>query len=145
MGHGLVFDGRDQRFLKLDLPAGRSLFYLKPQVVSIETRYGLKDRLTFEAPRAGGGALQPEQTYGPSLVENIVQGLARDILATGLLRAHRAGYSVRLHVHDEIVAVEPDGSPRDAATLEQLMSQPPSWGLDMLLGAKGHESAFYQK
>ena len=50
------------------------------------------------------------QTYGPKLVENIVQGTARDLLAEAMLRVEEKGYPIVMHCHDEIIAEVPEGT-----------------------------------
>ena len=96
--------GMDKRreFLVCKLPSGRHLRYFRPSLKSIETPYGEKEEIHYWC--AGlGGKLEENKTYGGSLVENIVQGTARDIMANGMLRAEEAGFPVILTVHDELV------------------------------------------
>ena len=96
--------GMDKRreFLVCKLPSGRHLRYFRPSLRSIETPYGEKEEIHYWC--AGlGGKLEENKTYGGSLVENIVQGTARDIMANGMLRAEEAGFPVVLTVHDELV------------------------------------------
>lgn len=47
--------------------------------------------------------------YGGLAFENIVQAIARDLLANGIRKAEAAGYPVIGHVHDEIITEVPRG------------------------------------
>ena len=77
--------------------------------------------------------------------ENIVQAVARDVLAEGLLRAEAAGYHVCLHVHDEIIAEVPDSAEYSSDGLAKLMATNPSWSLGLPLAAAGFECYRYRK
>ena len=84
------------------------------------------------------------ETYGPKLVENIVQGTARDLLAEAMLRVERKGYPIVMHCHDEIIAEVPEGS----GSVEEMcgvMAVRPSWAEGLPLRADGYECPFYQK
>ena len=48
-------------------------------------------------------------TYGGRLFENVVQAVARDIMAYAAVNLHNSGYPIRLRVHDELVASVPYG------------------------------------
>ena len=66
--------------------------------------------------------------------ENIVSGIARDLLAAAMLRIEAAGYPIVLHVHDEIACEVPIGfgSPEEFL---HLMTRKPAWALDLPIAA----------
>ena len=74
------------------------------------------------------------ETYGPKLTENVVQAVARDLLAHGMTQISAAGYQIVLHVHDEIVAEVPAGG-GSIEEFERLMSTMPSWAAGGLTAA----------
>lgn len=86
------------------------------------------------------------ETYGGKLVENIVQAIARDLLAFSIANAERAGFKVVIHVHDEIVCDEPKEN-ADLRYLELIgkMVKKPDWAKDLPLSADGFISEFYKK
>ena len=89
-------------FLQLRLPSGRKISYPHPRII-VDERGKLRVVFTdnaagqFKDCRNGHGA------YGGTWTENIVAGIARDLLAEAMLRIEAAGYPIVLHVHDEIV------------------------------------------
>jgi DNA polymerase bacteriophage-type len=85
-------------------------------------------------------------TYGGKLVENIVQAVARDLLAVTIERAVKAGVDVIAHVHDEVIAEAPEKQAGKVyADLIELMSEPPTWAKGLPLGADGFTAKFYKK
>jgi hypothetical protein len=101
----------------------------------------------FEAPEIvyrdnARGAWAEVRGWHGTFVENVVQAIARDLLAAALQRLEVAGYPIVLHVHDEIVAevAENFGSAEEFA---RIMSEPPSWATGLPLVAKGWSCACY--
>jgi DNA polymerase bacteriophage-type len=88
--------------------------------------------------RNGDGA------YGGLWAENVVSGIARDLLAEAMLRIEAAGYPIVLHVHDEIVAEVPEGfGGLDEFT--HLMTRKPAWALELPIAAKAWTGGHYAK
>ncbi|MCE3202490.1 DNA polymerase [Paenibacillus sonchi] len=124
-----------------DLPSGHSLAYPSPEIKH-DTKFG-KEGLTFKAPENTGKMLA-QRTWGGTLVENLVQAIARDCLAENLLRLDAAGFAIPLHVHDEVILDVPMGvSSVDEVT--EIMGQEISWAPGLPLKAAGFECDFYQK
>ena len=85
-------------------------------------------------------------SYGGKLAENIVQAIARDLLADTMLRAHNKGIEIVMHVHDEIVA-ECETSKAQACldTLNEIMAAPPIWAATLPLRGDGFITGYYKK
>ena len=81
------------------------------------------------------------------MTENLVQCVARDILADAVLRCEIAGMRVILHVHDEIVVEVGRGRTKavGAEDLKALMETPPEWAADLPIEAEVKESDKYEK
>jgi DNA polymerase bacteriophage-type len=129
-------------FLQLKLPSGRKLSYPQPRIVGDEHEQAVvfadNGAGQFKDCRHGHGA------YGGTWTENIVSGIARDLLAEAMLRIEAAGYPIVLHVHDEIVAEVPQGF----GSLEefiQLMTRKPSWALELPIAASAWSGQRYCK
>ncbi len=78
------------------------------------------------------------------LTENVVQGIARDIMAEKLMALDRAGFEVIFHVHDEAVIAEPIGGKSFEQALA-IMAEPVPWAEGLPLSADGFQALFYQK
>lgn len=122
------------------LPSGRKLSYVKPRMAV--NKFG-RDGLTYEGISENKKWSRIE-TYGPKLVENIVQGTARDLLAEAMLRVEKAGYRIVMHCHDEIIAEVPEGF-GSVEDMSEVMAVQPEWADGLPLRADGYECAFYQK
>lgn len=123
------------------LPSGRRLCYVRPQI-----RPGKKIKrptITYEGVGANRQWVRID-TYGPKLVENIVQGIARDCLAEAMLRLDRHGYKIVMHIHDEVVLEAPEGQ----GSLEEacaIMGEELPWAEGLSLPADGFETCYYMK
>lgn len=126
--------------LFVELPSGRKLSYVKPRMAL--NRFG-RNGLTYEGI-AENKKWSRIETYGPKLVENIVQGTARDLLAEAMLRVEEMGYPIVMHCHDEIIAEVPEGT----GSVEEMcavMAVQPKWADGLPLRADGYECTFYKK
>ncbi len=126
--------------LFITLPSGRKLSYVKPRMAV--NRFG-RDGLTYEGISENKKWSRIE-TYGPKLVENIVQGTARDLLAEAMLRVEKKGYPIVMHCHDEIIAEVPEGT-GSVDEMCEIMAVQPKWAEGLPLRADGFECKFYQK
>lgn len=126
--------------LFVTLPSGRKLSYVKPRMALNKFD---RNGLTYEGI-AENGKWGRIETYGPKLVENIVQGTARDLLAEAMLRLKKHGFDIVMHIHDEVVLEVPEGvsSVEEVCTI---MAEQPEWAKGLPLRADGYECAFYKK
>lgn len=140
VGH-LRIDRPKDRVLRISLPSGGAILYWDPQVI----RTDRGEQLTYM--HLDKGEWRRVSTYGAKLTENVVQAVARDILANGMLRAAEAGLDIVLHVHDQIVAeVREEEAEAALETLIRCMSALPAWAdEDLPLRAEGHISKRFTK
>jgi DNA polymerase bacteriophage-type len=129
-------------FLLLKLPSTRKISYPQPRAVGDEQR----QHVVF-ADNAGGRFIDCRNgagAYGGLWTENVVSGIARDLLAEAMLRIEAAGYEIVLHVHDEVVAEVPIGfGSTDEFT--HLMTRKPAWSLDLPIAATAWTGSRYTK
>ncbi len=157
-------------FLQCRLPSGRKLTYPYPHVevcgfykkgTSVkqvrehnlvrDVEYIDKDdsNQTWEKPTlfyrsAKNGQFIQHSTYGGSLVENITQAIARDLLAWAMMRFEKHGLKIVMHVHDEIVVEAPEGSV-DLNHALDLMKITPFWAGGLPLAADGWIAKRFKK
>lgn len=126
--------------LFVTLPSGRKLSYVKPRMML--NKFG-REGLTYEGIGESKKWMRLE-TYGPKLVENIVQAASRDILAEAMLRLEKEEFDIVCHVHDEVVLEVPDGK-SSVEEVNEIMAVNPVWTEGLPLKAAGFESPFYKK
>lgn len=134
--HGIRFTYQSGMMFMV-LPSGRRLAYVKPRIG--ENRFG-GESVTYMGV---GGTKKWErlESYGAKFVENLVQGIARDILCYAMQTLKNC--AIVATVHDEII-IEADRRMSVEAVCEQMGRTPP-WAEGLLLRADGYECDFYQK
>lgn len=147
------FDGRDPKFFRIWLPSKRPLYYPYPELRTSTKKY-LNEETGEETERVETNLTYVEEfqgrfirvsTYGGKLTENIVQGMAADVLAHGMENVEAHGYPLSLHVHDELVNETPIGT-GSAEEFARLASEDlPSWLAGCPIEAKGFECTKYRK
>lgn len=141
--HGRIKFKMAGSFLFCLLPSGRALCYPYARIAEKETWWGeIKDTVFYKAVDDRTKQWTETFTYGGKLTENIIQAIARDILADAIMRVSGAYMNVVLHVHDEIVteSVEPQ--------LEELlyhMKLQPAWSTGLPLAVEGWSGIRYRK
>ena len=128
----------EKGILFIELPSKRSLAYPKAKIGT--NRFG-GESIVYEGIVVGNKWGKIE-SYGGKFVENIVQAIARDILAESMMRLEKKGFNIVMHIHDEVV-IESDSS--SIEEINQIMSLVPSWAPGLILDADGFESEFYKK
>lgn len=129
---------RDGAWLRIMLPSGRYLCYPSPRV---EEGGGL----TYMGVNQYSRKWERLRTYGGKIVENICQGVARDVLASSMQPIESAGYEIVLTVHDEIISEAPDTDEYTHEHLAELMSAGCDWTEGLPLAAAGFEAYRYRK
>ena len=86
-----------------------------------------------------------ERTYGGKLTENVVQAVARDLMAAAMLRCDGAGYPIVLTVHDEILSEPLAEMGSELSHFESLMSITPAWASGCPVAAEAWSGPRYKK
>lgn len=141
-------------FLWMRLPSGRCLTYGKPRISQVEVPWADKTQPPEKREtRAAVTALGVNSVtkkwerfalYGGLICENAVQAIARDILASGMLKAEAAGYPIIGHVHDEAIAEMPKGK-GSVEEFERILCDLPDWAAGLPLVAAGWRGKRYRK
>jgi DNA polymerase len=127
-----------KKLLYVTLPSGRRLHYLRPAI--------LGNDITFEGQNSVTKQWGRRKLYGSLLTENIVQAIARDILAVGMVRAHESGFDIVAHTHDELLCeVNVLDNHRNLAYLSNMMTTEIEWAKGLLIKAEGWEGEVYRK
>lgn len=145
--------GYKKPFMYIKLPSGRRLWYFRPAIERVpmpwenddgSQAYGMG--VTYWGLNQTTNKWCKIQTHKGKLTENIVQAIARDILANGLIKLDDAGFDIVLHVHDEVVTlVDVDDETYTVDYMNDRLCDLPDWALDMPMRAEGLESPFYVK
>lgn len=127
--------------LFIQLPSGRKLAYVRPAIE--DGKFG-KPVVTYEGMEQTTKQWVTQETYGPKLVENIVQAVARDCLAEAMFKVEKAGFDIVMHVHDEIIMDVPKGF-GTMKEVNDIFGEAIDWAPGLPLNADGYETEYYKK
>ncbi len=131
--HGyIVFERESKSSISITLPSGRSRFYNDVAISDDEISY---------VEHKPGRSIR-SHLYGGKIVENVVQSIARDILADAMVRLHAAGHKIVMTVHDEVVI---EGKPEDMGEIVSILETPPTWLPDIPLKVDAKICNRYEK
>ena len=128
----------EKGILFIELPSKRRLAYPKAKIGI--NRFG-GESIVYEGIIVGN-KWDKIESYGGKFVENIVQGIARDILAESMKRLENKGFKIVMHIHDEVVIENNSSSVEE---VNKIMSVVPNWADGLILDADGFECEFYKK
>ena len=134
-----IYEGN---ILFIKLPSGRRLSYIRPKIDydNIFNKY----IITYEGIDPTTKKSKRLTTYGGKLVENIVQAIARDVLAQSMINLKNHGFNIVMHVHDEIV-LEVENGVSSVEEVCEIMCKENRYLKGLKLKADGFESKYYKK
>jgi len=84
--------------------------------------------------------------WGGTLVENVVQAMARVVMSQAMIKMTLAGYKIVLTTHDEVVVlVRDETAAEDFGKLVEIMRAEPEWLPGIPLDAEGGYADRYEK
>ncbi len=133
----------DGKALTIQLPSGRKLFYQTPELsVNKWGRESIKYKGVDQITKKWWWV----DSYGGKFVENIVQAIARDLLAYSMIELDKQGFKIVMHVHDEVVCEQHEDSAEVLLmSMCDIMGQEVPWAKGLPLKADGYITPFYKK
>lgn len=124
------------------LPSGRHLVYRDPRVIPNPDHGHLE--MTYMG--IDKGAWMRLRTWPGKLTENLVQAIARDVLADAMVTMDRGAAPLIATVHDELVAETPTPkAPAALAWMLAVMRRPVPWAPGLPVDAAGFVGQRYRK
>ena len=125
------------------LPSGRVITYNNARVQLKKTEWRPEDEEAIFYQTVRNGQWVWSDTYSGKLVENIVQGIARDIMVSAMPHIPEP-YDLVLTVHDELVAEVPEGQ-GSVEEMREIMLDVSDWARSIPLDAEGWRGKRYRK
>jgi hypothetical protein len=125
--------------LIMTLPSGRSITYPEARLVPGKFEDGPSDVEFWDNAK---GQWRRTRAWFGTFVENLVQGVARDLLAAAIGRFETRGVPVVFHCHDEVTVEVPIGVLPEKEFREILLKLP-VWANGIPLGGKVHTGPHY--
>jgi DNA polymerase len=154
---GLIGFLKTKKAVRIVLPSGREMTYHN---VEVDTDEFGRDSISYMGVNPKTKKWERIRTYGGRLVENIVQAVARDVMAEAMLalsfarrigRGHNGGPPMDVPVligtvHDELLGEAP-AAPANAAlqTMLTALRTTPAWAPGLPVDASGWTGTRYRK
>ncbi len=133
----------EYKCLTIELPSGRKLVYQSP--VLSKNKWG-GESIKYQGMNQETKQWGWTDTYGGKISENVIQAIARDILADGMRRADDKGFDIVMHVHDEVACdIENKSTEFVVSELCRILSEPVRWAKGLHLTAAGFTTPYYKK
>ena len=142
LAKGIAFSYHDG-CLFAHLPSGRKLCYWGARIKT-NPENG-REQIIYMGVNQETKRWGEAETYYGKLAENICQAVARDCLAEAMMRVAAEGYSIVMHVHDEMIVDVPNEDKGAAEEITRLMSVTPEWAPGLPLKGETYETEFYKK
>lgn len=130
----------------IGLPNGLVLHYPDARARLVKSNAGGLGRSTERVEDASYRTIEGRtKMYGGYLTENVVQALARIIVAEQMLKIAEK-YRIVMMTHDEVVFMVPSKVADEALKFGlDIMHTPPVWAPDLPVAAEGTHDVFYSK
>lgn len=146
----IMFKKVDQ-WLYMRLPSGRKIAYFRPEVKQPKPIELPSGKVKIPDPVLYYWGVDTETrrwmrvaTYGGRQTQNFAEGIARDLLVTGLFNLEDAGYPPLGSVHDEGI-FEPEETHGSFEEAKKLFLAAPAWSAGLPLNAAGFRAKRYKK
>ena len=153
------------RILWVELPSGRRLSYIDPQIAWRVRQYEMKitkvvngkevtkivvkttspmETIEYWGTNSKTKKWELMRTWGGTLAENVTQAVARDLMMPAMVRLEKIGFKGLLMVHDEGICEAPKGS-KDIRDFIQCLCESPPWAAGLPIAANGWSGPRYRK
>ena len=130
------------------MPSGRPLAYFNPEIRDRRLPKPwddvVKPALYFYGVDGITRQFRRQSSYGGHLTENVVQAMARDLMAGGMLRLRSKGYTPILTVHDEVLVQVPSAE-ADIDTFLDIVTTVPRWAEGLPVAGEAWQGERYRK
>jgi DNA polymerase len=123
--YGIQFK-REDRWLTARLHSGRKLWYYDPKAGYKKMPWSTEERPDIRRAWSFASNHGRKDMYGGLITQNVISGMARDLLVDAMFKAEAEGLPLVLNVHDQLLCeVEPDRA--DTKLIDSLMCDVAGW------------------
>lgn len=136
---------RKGAYLMMRLPSGRTLYWFQPRVEEQKTPWGeMRPVVTATGIDTFTRKWQRSRIIGSSFYQSAVQAIAADIMRKGCLDLEDAGYEIVMRIHDEYLALMPEGI-GSLDEMIQIIRRVPEWAKGLPIDGEGWEGQRFRK